>query len=122
MTIRKPSFSNLGLTPITLGNSDDLIISDEINMFGYPDIGSNTPTYTKGIVASFLDEDRNGIYEWIKTDASLAHGNSGGLATDANGHFVGVPTLVAGDDASLGLVRSGNIALDFVRSYFLLRR
>ena len=111
--------SNLGLTPITLGNSDDLIISDEINMFGYPDIGSNTPTYTKGIVAGFLDEDRNGIYEWIKTDASLAHGNSGGLATDANGHFVGVPTLVAGDDAgSLGLVRSGNIALDFVRSYF----
>jgi len=98
--------SNLGLTPITLGNSDDLIISDEINMFGYPDIGSNTPTYTKGIVAGFLDEDRNGIYEWIKTDASLAHGNSGGLATDANGHFVGVPTLVAGDDAgSLGLLR-----------------
>jgi hypothetical protein len=111
--------SNLGLTPITLGNSDDLIISDEINMFGYPDIGSNTPTYTKGIVAGFLDEDRDGIYEWIKTDASLAHGNSGGLATDANGHFVGVPTQVAGDDAgSLGLVRTGNIALEFVRSYF----
>lgn len=114
-----PLPENLGLTPARLGDSDELIISDEINMFGYPDIGSNTPTYTKGIVAGFIDENRDGIYEWIKTDASLAHGNSGGLATDSSGRFIGVPTQVAGDDAgSLGLVRSGNIALEFVRSYF----
>jgi len=114
-----PLPDNLGLTPVQLGDSDELIISDEINMFGYPDIGSNTPTYTKGIVAGFLDENRDGIYEWIKTDASLAHGNSGGLATDSSGRFVGVPTQVTGDDAgSLGLVRSGNVALEFVRSYF----
>ena len=56
-----PLPANLGLSPIQTGNSDDLIISDEINMFGYPDIGSNTPTYTKGIVAGFLDENRDGV-------------------------------------------------------------
>ena len=80
-----PLPDNLGLSPIQVGDSNDLMISDEVNMFGYPGIGSNTPTYTKGIVSGFLDDDRDGLYEWIKTDAGLAHGNSGGLATDGNG-------------------------------------
>lgn len=114
-----PLPENLGLTPANLGNSDDLMISDEVNMFGYPGIGSNTPTYTKGIVSGFLDENRDGVYEWIKTDAVLAHGNSGGLATDGAGKFVGVPTRGNSDEAgTIGLVRSGNVALGFVNSYF----
>ena len=45
-----------------------------------------------------MDEDRNGIYEWIKTDAELNHGNSGGLSTDDQGRFVGVPTAGNTDD------------------------
>ncbi|MCC6453652.1 MAG: trypsin-like peptidase domain-containing protein [Caldilineaceae bacterium] len=114
-----PLPANLGLPAIEYGNSDDLMIGDEINMFGYPGLGGNTPTYTKGTVAGFLDEDRNGVYEWIKTDAELNHGNSGGLSTDDLGRFVGVPTAGNTDDTGkIGLVRSGNLALDFVNSYF----
>jgi serine protease Do len=114
-----PLPENLGLPAIEIGNSDDLMIGDEINMFGFPGLGGNTPTYTKGTVAGFLDEDRNGIYEWIKTDAELNHGNSGGLSTDELGRFVGVPTAGNTDEmGKIGLVRSGNIALDFVNSYF----
>jgi S1-C subfamily serine protease len=114
-----PLPENLGLPAIQIGNSDDMMIGDEINMFGYPGLGGNTPTYTKGTVAGFLDEDRNGIYEWIKTDAELNHGNSGGLSTDDQGRFVGVPTMGNTDEiGKIGLVRSGNLALDFVNSYF----
>lgn len=114
-----PLPANLGLPAIPVGNSDELMIGDEINMFGYPGLGGNTPTYTKGTVAGFLDDDRNGIYEWIKTDAELNHGNSGGLSTDDQGRFVGVPTAGNTDDTGkIGLVRSGNLALDFVNSYF----
>ena len=114
-----PLPENLGLPAIQMGNSDDLMIGDEINMFGYPGLGGNTPTYTRGTVAGFLDEDRNGIYEWIKTDAELNHGNSGGLSTDDQGRFVGVPTAGNTDNTGkIGLVRSGNLALDFVNSYF----
>ena len=110
---------NLGLPAIAIGNSDDLMISDEVNMFGFPGLGGNTPTYTKGIVSGFLDEDRNGIYEWIKTDAELNYGNSGGLATDEQGRFIGVPSAGNTDDiGKIGLVRTGNLALDFVNSYF----
>lgn len=114
-----PLPANLGLPAITLGNSDDLVTGDEINMFGYPGLGGNTPTYTQGKVAGFLDDDRNGVYEWIKTDAELNHGNSGGLATDVDGRFVGVPSAGNTDDiGKIGLVRDGNLAIDFVNSYF----
>lgn len=114
-----PLPENLGLPAMELGNSDDLMIGDEVNMFGYPGLGGNTPTYTKGTVSGFLDEDRNGIYEWIKTDAELNYGNSGGLATNEQGAFVGVPSAGNTDDiGKIGLVRTGNLALDFVNSYF----
>lgn len=114
-----PLPANLGLTPIAYGNSDELMISDEINMFGFPGLGGNTATYTKGIVSGFLDEDRDGNFEWIKTDAELNHGNSGGLATDGAGRFIGVPTAGMTDDVGkIGMVRTGNMALGFVNSYF----
>jgi hypothetical protein len=114
-----PLPSNLDLQSIQLGNSDDLMMSDEINMFGYPGVGGNTPTYTRGTVSGFLDENRDGVYEWIKTDAELNHGNSGGLATDEQGRFIGVPTAGNTDElGKIGLVRTGNLALDFVNSYF----
>lgn len=114
-----PLPDNLGLTPIDLGNSDDLMIGDIVNMFGYPGLGGNTPTYTNGIVSGFLDENRDGVYEWFKTDAELNHGNSGGLATDDEGRFIGVPTAGNADDiGKIGLVRTGNLALQFFNSYF----
>ena len=114
-----PLPENLGLPAIGRGNSDEMMIGDEINIFGYPGLGGNTPTYTKGTVAGFSDDDRNGIYEWIKTDAELNHGNSGGLATNDQGDFVGVPTMGQTDDiGKIGYVRSGDLALDFVDSYF----
>lgn len=114
-----PLPANLGLTPIEYGNSDEMMISDEINMFGFPGLGGNTATYTKGIVSGFLDENRDGVYEWIKTDAELNHGNSGGLATDGTGRFVGVPTAGNTDEmGKIGLVRTGNLALAFVKGYF----
>src|SRR5690606_36005740 len=30
--------------------------------------------------------------QWIKTDAKISHGNSGGGAFDPSGHLIGVPT------------------------------
>ena len=114
-----PLPENLGLPAIPQGNSENLVIGDEIHMFGYPGVGGNTPTYSRGIVSGFLDENRDGVEEWIKTDATLAHGNSGGLSTDDQGQFVGVPTAGNSDEAgTIGLVRDGNMALDFVNSYF----
>ena len=114
-----PLPANLGLTPITRGDSDTLQIGDEINFYGFPGLGGNSVTFTAGKVSGFLDENRDGIFEWIKTDGELNHGNSGGLATDANGAFIGVPSAGVTDDVGkISLVRDGNLALGFVNSYF----
>ncbi len=107
---------NLGLIAIGRGNSDDLLPGDELAVIGYPGLGGSTVTFTEGVVSGFLDENEDGVYEWIKTDTEVNPGNSGGLAIDRNGDFVGVPTAgysradVAG---KISLVRPGLLALQF---------
>ena len=110
---------NLGLTAIDRGNSDDLLPGDHLAVLGYPGLGGSTVTYTEGVVSGFLDEDGDGVYEWIKTDTEVNPGNSGGLAIDTAGEFIGVPTAgysradVAG---KISLLRPGALALQFYES------
>jgi len=77
-----------------VGDSNSLIPGDPITVVGYPGISGSTITFTSGIVSGFLGEDlAAGGKQWIKTDAKLARGNSGGAAFDENGLLVGIPTL-----------------------------
>lgn len=79
---------------VTLGDSSDLIPGDPITVVGYPGISGDTVTFTSGIVSGFLGEDLTaGGKQWIKTDAKLARGNSGGAAFNQSGLLIGIPTL-----------------------------
>ena len=60
------------------GNSDDLLPGDPIGVIGFPGLGGSTVTFTDGVVSGFLDENDDGVYEWIKTDTEVNPGNSGG--------------------------------------------
>ena len=83
----------LDLPAIPLGDSDALDLGDRVEIYGYPGIGGETVTYTAGNVSEFSSE--HGIRErraWIKTDATIAGGNSGGMALDAAGRLIGIPT------------------------------
>ena len=110
---------NLGLTVIEIGDSEALQIGDEINAFGFPSIGGDTVTFTSGIVSGFEDWEDDGYAEWLKVDLNINHGNSGGLATNSAGEFVGVPTQGRQDIGMIGLVRDGNMAIDWVRRALL---
>lgn len=113
---------NLGLTEAPRGDSDKVMIGDPIYTIGFPGLGGDTVTYTAGTVAGFLDEDNNGVEEWIKTDAEIGHGNSGGLAVNDAGEFVGVPSAGYSDPeaaSKIGLIRVGNLALKFLDSALL---
>lgn len=87
--------NTLNLPFVQLGNSDSVHVGDNINIFGFPAIGGNTITLTRGTVSGFSSEDQLGDRAWIKTDATISGGNSGGLAADGNGHIIGVPTLAS---------------------------
>lgn len=79
---------------VSLGDSDAIGIGDEIRVLGYPGIGGDTITFTRGSVSGFTSDRSVGDRAWIKTDATIAGGNSGGLAADEEGNLIGVPSIV----------------------------
>jgi S1-C subfamily serine protease len=79
---------------VSTGDSESVEIGDNIRILGYPGIGGETITFTNGVVSGFTSERSVGGRAWIKTDATIAGGNSGGLAVNAQGMLIGVPTIV----------------------------
>jgi S1-C subfamily serine protease len=91
----KPA-GKLSLPAIPVGDSDKLELGDTLSIFGYPGIGGETVTFTSGSVAGFSKEQ--GVRDrraWIKTDATIAGGNSGGTGLNHDGELVGIPTQAA---------------------------
>jgi S1-C subfamily serine protease len=93
---------------LTLGNSDQLEVGDEVIAIGNP-LGFER-TMTAGIVSALgrviESPGQFQIDEVIQTDAPINRGNSGGPLLDAQGRVVGVNTQIAS-------VSGGNIGLGF---------
>jgi S1-C subfamily serine protease len=77
---------------LALGDSDEVMIGDDIRVLGYPEIGGETITFTNGSVSGFTAQAGIGDRALIKTDATIAGGNSGGAAVNADGELIGIPT------------------------------
>lgn len=92
------NFASLGIQPVPLGDSDSLSLGDSIVIIGYPGIGGETITLTRGEVSGFTSEDPYGNRAYIKTSATIAGGNSGGLAANPQGEIIGVPSAVGTGD------------------------
>ncbi len=86
---------SLDLPYIEVGNSDEVQFEDTLRIYGYPGIGGNTITFTKGNVSGFDNEQGVKGRAWIKTDATIAGGNSGGTAVNDAGQLIGIPTQAA---------------------------
>lgn len=82
----------LNLPTVPIGDSDALHVGDPLTIVGFPGIGGNTISLSNGSVSGFLGDDRIGPRAWIKTDAVVSSGNSGGLAANAAGEVIGIPT------------------------------
>lgn len=90
------SVSRLNLPTVPIGDSDALELGDLMSIFGYPGIGGETVTFTSGSVSGFTQQrDITSGRAWIKTDATIAGGNSGGTSVNVAGELVGVPTQAA---------------------------
>jgi hypothetical protein len=84
--------ATLNLPYARMGDSDQLDLGDRLTILGYPGIGGDTVTLTSGEVSGFTSQPEYGTRAFVKTSATIAGGNSGGMAVDANGNLVGVPT------------------------------
>ncbi|HEX8089842.1 MAG TPA: serine protease, partial [Blastocatellia bacterium] len=77
---------------IEMGNSRAIELLEDLIIVGYPEKGGATVTLSTGFV-----EGKDTIKNWIKTDARVIHGNSGGAAVNSEGKLIGIPTKVEAD-------------------------
>lgn len=85
---------------LALGDSEEIDLGDPVRILGYPAIGGDTITLTLGAVSGFTEERDIDGRAWIKTDATISGGNSGGVAVNEFGQLFGVPTI-AGSGANV---------------------
>jgi len=84
------------LFPLSLGDSNNLVVGDQVVAIGSP-FGLEG-TVTSGIVSALHREmtspNHFAIDDSIQTDAAINHGNSGGPLLDAQGKVVGVNSQI----------------------------
>ena len=117
----KISASNL--IPISIGNSDALLVGDLAVAIGHPLTLGAAPTVTTGVVSALerrLDvggESMNSgvtLFGLIQTDAPITRGSSGGALINSNGELIGITTAIATADVGaegLGFAVPVNLAL-----------
>lgn len=96
-----PTELEIAVAPI--GDSDALAIGDAVSVLGFPGLGGESLTLTRGVISGFLADEK-----LIKTDAEINQGNSGGGAYNATYQLIGVPSMTVSakqTTGKLGLIR-----------------
>jgi S1-C subfamily serine protease len=112
LAVLKIDASSRALTPLPLGNSDQMQVGDPVVAIGNP-FGLDR-TVTAGIVSAIQRAITapNGytIDHVIQTDAAINHGNSGGPLLNRRGEVIGVNSQIETGDNSAS---SGNVGVGF---------
>lgn len=96
----------LDLPVLPIGDPDALRIGDPLTIVGFPAIGFETISLSAGRVSGFLGDDRVGDRAWIKTDAVISGGNSGGVAANEAGELIGIPSWTLADTGGYSFIRA----------------
>ena len=97
-----------GLTPATVGDSDNLKVGESVMAVGNP-LGELGGTVTSGIVSalnrsvSIQGSSSVNTMSLIQMDASVSPGNSGGGLFNMNGELVGIVNAKSSDSDAEGL-------------------
>jgi S1-C subfamily serine protease len=95
---------------IEIGDSSKIKLLEDLFIIGFPEKGGTSITVNRGVV-----EGQDLLAKWIKTDARVIHGNSGGAAVNSEGKLIGIPTKVVADDQPVDI--DGDGFPDDVRRY-----
>ena len=107
-----------GLVQLPIGDSDDVQVGDFVIAIGNPfGLGH---TVTSGIVSALgrTGISRNGLEDFIQTDASINPGNSGGALVNMRGELVGINSAIisrTGGNVGIGFAVPSRIASSIMR-------
>ena len=92
-----------GLNYVTLGDSSDLIVGDQVVAIGHP-LGSNVATLTVGYISAKNQSvpTDSSILNMLQTDAAINSGNSGGPLFNMKGEVIGITTAKYSGTSSSG--------------------
>ncbi|MFE7789270.1 S1C family serine protease [Streptomyces sp. NPDC057460] len=107
-----------GLSPLALGNSDQVAVGDSTIAIGAPFGLSNTVTTgiisakNRPVASGDGSGGSNSYMSALQTDASINPGNSGGPLLDARGAVIGINSAIQSTGSS-GQAQAGSIGLGF---------
>jgi S1-C subfamily serine protease len=100
---------------LSVGESRHISPGERLWVLGYPDTGGMALRDSFGQVLGWTSDAGGSGETYIKTDAAITHGNSGGAAIDQRGDLIGIPSAyrlrrdVSGEISvaagSVGLIR-----------------
>lgn len=85
---------------LRLGDSDEILRSQEVLALGYP-LGQSRLKSTLGIVSG---RERHGVFGYIQITAPLNPGNSGGPSLNVDGDVIGINTAIIADAQNVGYI------------------
>ena len=102
------------LQALPLGDSDSLVVGDQVVAIGNALDLSGGPTVTTGIVSakdrSLTEPNGEHLANLLQTDTAINPGNSGGPLLDLQGNVVGINTAIAGQAQNIGFAIAINPA------------
>ena len=111
----------LDLVPMEIGNSDELVVGDEVIAIGCPAGIEFMGTVTDGIISSInrdVELNESGTTKTmtlLQTNATINKGNSGGPLINAKGQVIGINTLkLSADYEGIGFSIPINGALPII--------
>ncbi len=110
-----------GLTPIVMGNSDNVRVGEWVLAIGSPLSADLAQTVTQGIVSA-KGRSNVGLAEYedfIQTDAAINPGNSGGPLVNLDGELIGINTAIlsrSGGNQGIGFAVPVNMAANIMES------
>jgi S1-C subfamily serine protease len=75
-------------------HADDIKMGQRVWVLGYPDVGGGGLTLSEGEAQGFSGVDGAAGRDFLKTDAAIRHGNSGGPVVDDAGRLIGIASAV----------------------------
>ena len=121
--IRIKDAKDVELTPIEVGDSDDLTVGEWVMAIGSP--FGNEQSVSTGIVSALYrstalpSTSGTSIYaNMIQTDAAINPGNSGGALVNNEGKLVGINSIIesaSGSSSGVGFAIPGNYAVEVAK-------